>query len=195
MNRHPAIVQLWHPQALSWSPPWIVRKCVKYALIAYMQSWLPTRCRTQHFKITVGIESVKIAEIIPILVFLIFPRPQLKDCPRLILSKVFCARFLQFMFRVDFGCSSPICVFFSPTQTFPFFGICLFQEYLCLFSLLTFACFRTTSRRCWTSGNLSMMKFGQKSSSWREIGENDDEDGQDAYYGDHCDVNDATLRF
>ena len=40
-----------------------------------------------------------------------------------------------------------------------------------------------------------MMKFGQKSSSWREIGENDDEDGQDAYYGDHCDVNDATLRF
>ena len=98
MNRHPAIVQLWHPQALSSSPPWIVHKCVKYALIAYMQSWLPTRCRTQHFKITVGIESVKIAEIIPILVFLIFPRPQLKDCPRLILSKVFCARFLQFMF-------------------------------------------------------------------------------------------------
>lgn len=40
-----------------------------------------------------------------------------------------------------------------------------------------------------------MMKFGQKSSSWREIGENDIEDGQDADYGDHCDVNDATLRF
>lgn len=150
MNRHPAIVQLWHPQALSSSPPWIVRKCVKYALIAYMQSWLPTRCRTQHFKITVGIESVKIAEIIPILVFLIFPRPQLKDCPRLILSwayfvQGFLCPFLtihvQSWFRLLF---SDLCVFFS-NSNLPIFwylfvsgifvlvfssDICLFQDHI-----------------------------------------------------------------
>ena len=125
VNRHPAIVQLWHPQALSWSPwlyvnasntPWL-RICSVDSLPAAGQN-MSNNCA--HWKCQNCWD---------------YPNSGLLSLPHICPDISFFPCFAQFKFRVDIGCSSTICVIYFLTQTFYFhfvlsvFDICLFQEY------------------------------------------------------------------